>query len=232
MAMGSYNMILTILNRSYEKDYVEFFKQNGIVHMTQMLGHGTASKSILDYLGIEKNEKIVMETVVAAGKVDSLFSGLVSRMGINLPGTGVAMSIPVESIAGTSSMKYLTEGQEAEAAEEVKMKEAVYSLITVIAEKGCSDMVMDAAREAGAKGGTVVHAKGTGKESETKFFGMSISPEKEMIYIATRKSEKGDIMRAIMEKAGPQTDARAVVFSLPVEDIVGLTALMEENKGQ
>lgn len=230
--MGSYNMVLTILNRSYEKDYVDFFKQNGIVHMTQMLGHGTASKSILDYLGIEKNEKIVMETVVAAGKVDSLFSGLVSRMGINLPGTGVAMSIPVESIAGSSSMKYLTEGQEAQAAEEVKMKESVYSLITVIAEKGCSDMVMDAAREAGAKGGTVVHAKGTGKESETKFFGMSISPEKEMIYIATRKSEKGDIMRAIMEKAGPQTDAGAVVFSLPVEDIVGLTTLMEEEKGQ
>ena len=230
--MGSYNMVLTILNRSYEKDYVDFFKQNGIVHMTQMLGHGTASKSILDYLGIEKNEKIVMETVVAAGKVDSLFSGLVSRMGINLPGTGVAMSIPVESIAGSSSMKYLTEGQEAQAAEEVKMKESVYSLITVIAEKGCSDMVMDAAREAGAKGGTVVHAKGTGKESETKFFGMSISPEKEMIYIATRKSDRDNIMRAIMEKAGPQTDAGAVVFSLPVEDIVGLTALMEEEKAQ
>ena len=228
--MGSYNMVLTILNRSYEKDYVDFFKQNGIVHMTQMLGHGTASKSILDYLGIEKNEKIVMETVVAAGKVNSLFSGLVSRMGINLPGTGVAMSIPVESIAGSSSMKYLTEGQEVQAAEEVKMKESGYSLITVIAEKGCSDMVMDAAREAGAKGGTVVHAKGTGKESETKFFGMSISPEKEMIYIATRKSEKGDIMRAIMEKAGPHTDAGAVVFSLPVEDIVGLTTLMEEEK--
>ncbi|MDD6036023.1 MAG: P-II family nitrogen regulator [Lachnospiraceae bacterium] len=228
--MGSYNMVLTILNRSYEKDYVDFFKQNGIVHMTQMLGHGTASKSILDYLGIEKNEKIVMETVVAAGKVNSLFSGLVSRMGINLPGTGVAMSIPVESIAGSSSMKYLTEGQEVQAAEEVKMKESAYSLITVIAEKGCSDMVMDAAREAGAKGGTVVHAKGTGKESETKFFGMSISPEKEMIYIATRKSEKGDIMRAIMEKAGPHTDAGAVVFSLPVEDIVGLTTLMEEEK--
>lgn len=225
--MSSYNMVLTILNRSYEKDYVEFFKQNGIVHMTEMLGHGTASKSILDYLGIENNEKIIIQAVVAAGQVDALFAGLVSRMGINLPGTGVAMSIPVESIAGTWSMKYLTEGQETQTAEDVKMKEANYSLITVIAEKGCSDMVMDAAREAGARGGTVVHAKGTGKESEAKFFGVSISPEKEMIYIATRKCDRADIMRAIMEKAGPQTDAKAVVFSLPVEDIAGLTALME-----
>ncbi|MBR2408838.1 MAG: P-II family nitrogen regulator [Lachnospiraceae bacterium] len=228
--MSRYNMVLMILNRSYEKDYVDFLKQNGIAHMTEMLGHGTASKSILDYLGIENNEKIIIQTVVAAGKVDSLFGGLVSRMGINLPGTGVAMSIPMESIGGTWSMKYLTEGQEVLATEDVKMKEAKYSLITVIAEKGCSDMVMDAAREVGARGGTVVHAKGTGREEDAKFFGVSISPEKEMIYIATRKSERADIMRAIMEKAGPQTEAKAVVFSLPVEDIAGLTALMEPEK--
>ena len=228
--MSKYNMVLMILNRSYEKDYVEFFKQNGIVHMTEMLGHGTASKSILDYLCVENNEKIIIQTLVAAGKVDTLFGGLVSRMGINLPGTGVAMSIPMESIGGTWSMKYLTEGQEVLATEEVKMKEAKYSLITVITEKGCSDMVMDAAREVGARGGTVVHAKGTGREEDAKFFGVSISPEKEMIYIATRKSDRPEIMRAIMEKAGPQTDAKAVVFSLPVEDIAGLTALMEPEE--
>ncbi len=227
--MSSYNMVLVILKRSYEKEYVKFFRQNGITRLTSMLGSGTASKSILDYLGIENNEKVVLQTVAAAGNVESLFSGLISRMGINLPGTGIAMSIPIESIAGTSSMKYLTEGQETIASEEVKMKEAVYSLIMIISEKGRSDMVMDAAREAGAKGGTVVHAKGTGRESEAKFFGVSITPEKEMIYIAARKSDKGDIMRAIMEKAGPHTEAKAVVFSLPVEDIAGLTALTEEK---
>ncbi len=230
--MNSYHMVLMILNRSYETEYVKFLKQNHVFKIHSMLAHGTATKSILDYLGIENNEKVMLQTVVASAGVESLFAGLVSRMGINLPGTGVAMSIPIESIAGTSSMKYLAEGQESQASEEWKMKESIYSLITVITEKGCSDMVMDAAREAGARGGTVVHAKGTGKESETKFFGMSISPEKEMIYIATRKSDKGDIMRAIMEKAGPQTDAKAVVFSLPVEDIAGLTALMDQNTGE
>ncbi len=230
--MNSYHMVLVILNRSYENEYVKFLKQNNITRIHSMLGHGTATKSILDYLGIENNEKVMLQTVVASSQVEPLFAGLVSRMGINLPGTGVAMSIPIESIAGASSMKYLTEGQESQASEEWKMKESVYSLIMVIAEKGCSDMVMDAAREAGARGGTVVHAKGTGKESETKFFGMSISPEKEMIYIATRKSDKSDIMRAIMEKAGPQTDAKAVVFSLPVEDIAGLTALMDQTPAE
>lgn len=225
--MNSFHMVLMILNRSYEKDYVDFLKQQGVVNMTTMLGQGTASKSILDYLGIENNEKVVIQTAVASHKVEPLFGGLVSRMGINLPGTGVAVSVPVESIGGAYSMEYLSEGQEESETGAYKMKESMYSLITVIAEKGCSDMVMDAAREAGARGGTVVHAKGTGKESERKFFGMSISPEKEMIYIATRKADRSTIMRAILEKAGAHTDAKAVVYSLPVEEIAGLPALME-----
>ena len=126
-------------------------------------------------------------------------------------------------------MKYLTEGQESFSSEEVRMKETKYSLITVIVEKGCSDMVMDAARDAGARGGTVVHAKGTGTEQVAKFFGVSITPEKELIYIATRKSQRTEIMKAIMENAGPHTEAKAVVFSLPVEDIAGLTSIQEEE---
>lgn len=225
--MSDYNLVLAVLNRSLETDYVDFFHQHGIGQIESMLANGTATKSVLDYLGIENNQKVLLQMVVV-GSTKELFLGLVSRMGINLPGTGIAMSIPVESIAGAQSFEYLTKGQDKKASEETDMGENLYSLITVIAEKGCSDMVMDAAREAGARGGTVIHAKGTGTEAVTKFFGVSISPEKEMIYIATKKADKGGIMKAIMEKAGPSTAAKAVVFSLPVEDIVGLTALTNQ----
>lgn len=110
-----------------------------------------------------------------------------------------------------------------------EQKDYAYALITVIAEKGCSDMVMDAARAAGAGGGTVVHAKGTATEFTAKFFGVSIAAEKEMIYIVTRRADKDAIMRAVIEKAGPATDARAAVFSLPVEDVVGLCSVMEQE---
>ena len=70
--MNSFHMVLMILNRSYEKDYVDFLKQQGVVNMTTMLGQGTASKSILDYLGIENNEKVVIQTAVASHKVEPL----------------------------------------------------------------------------------------------------------------------------------------------------------------
>ena len=94
-------------------------------------------------------------------------------------------------------------------------------LIITIADKGNTDLIMDVAREAGASGGTVVKAKGTGAEI-AKFFGVSISEEKEMIYIVSRREDRDNIMHAIMENAGANTEAHAVVFSLPVDKVIGI----------
>ena len=96
-------------------------------------------------------------------------------------------------------------------------------LIITIVDKGNTDMVMDAARSVGAKGGTVVRAKGTGAEI-AKFFGVSISEEKEMVYIVAKRDNRDSIMKAIMEKAGVNTDAHGIIFSLPVDNVVGLKA--------
>lgn len=230
--MSKFSLVINILGREFEEAYLDFYKSSGIHTVFSTLCLGTATKSILDYLGLERNEKVMLTATVHSAQVPRLFGGLVSRMGINLPGTGIALSVPINGLAGSASVKYLTEGQEAfenETNEVNELKEYAYALITVIAEKSCSDMVMDAAREAGAGGGTVVHAKGTANEFTAKFFGVSIAAEKEILYIVTRHEDKDAIMRAIVEKAGPTTEARAAVFSLPVEDVVGLRSVMGEQ---
>lgn len=102
------------------------------------------------------------------------------------------------------------------------MKDTIHQLIVVIAEQGYTDMIMDAAREAGAYGGTVIHAKGTGMQAADKFMGVSLAAEKEVIYIVTKTEQKNAIMQAIMQKAGLDSKARSVVFSLPVTDTAGL----------
>ena len=83
---------------------------------------------------------------------------------------------------------------------------------------------MDAAREGGATGGTVVRAQGTGAEI-AKFFGVTISEEKEMIYIVASRESRDAIMYKIMEKAGKDTDAHGIVFSLPIDSVVGIRSL-------
>ena len=76
-----------------------------------------------------------------------------------------------------------------------------YELLVVISNYGYNNLVMEAAREAGAGGGTVVHARGTGRERAEKFLGVTLAEEKEMTFIVTRTEKKNEIMKAIMEKA-------------------------------
>ena len=102
------------------------------------------------------------------------------------------------------------------------MKNTNHELIVVIAEQGYTDLIMDAAREAGAYGGTVIHAKGTGMELAEKFMGVSLAVEKEMVFIVTKTEQKNDIMKAIMKKAGLDSKAKSITFSLPVTDTAGL----------
>lgn len=102
------------------------------------------------------------------------------------------------------------------------MKNTKYELIVVIANHGYSEEVMAAARAQGAGGGTVIHAKGTGLEKAEKFLGVSIADEKEIIYIVAKSEMKNAIMKSIMDNAGLESKAKAVVFSIPVSDTAGL----------
>jgi len=81
---------------------------------------------------------------------------------------------------------------------------------------------METAKRAGATGGTVIHARGTGSKEMEKFFGVAILPEKDLILIVVKSESRCGIMEAIVAEAGPQTDARAVTFSLPVNGVVGM----------
>lgn len=105
----------------------------------------------------------------------------------------------------------------------------VSDLIIAIVNNGYADTVMDAARPAGARGGTVVHARGAGIKEAEKFFGITIQPEKEMVLILTRHDQKRAIMEAICKEVGLTTDAHGIVFSLPAEDVMGVARMMREE---
>ena len=105
-----------------------------------------------------------------------------------------------------------------------------YELLLVIANQGHTGAIMDAARAAGAGGGTVIHAKGTGMEGAAQFLGVELVNEKELVLIVARTPEKNRIMKAIMDGAGPK--AGAIVFSLPVTDTAGLRLLEDEEPVQ
>ena len=103
-----------------------------------------------------------------------------------------------------------------------------YELIVAVANEGTTDQVMNAARAAGARGGTVLHGKGTGNKDAQRFYHFSIAAEKEVVLIVTAAAQKADIMRAVLRDAGPDSEAGTIVFSLPVSDVAGFGFLNEE----
>lgn len=220
--MGKLYLMTTIVDRKVGKKYQELYKENEQHVMFASLGEGTASSEVLDCLGLEGAEKIVLFSVHDESDWFFIKKQLQQKLKIDAPGGGIAFIIPLSSVGGKKVLQFLLEGKEYQKEEESTLKDTVHELIVVIADQGNIDLIMDAARKAGAYGGTVIHARGTGMEMAEKFMGVSIAAEKEMIFIVTKKEQKNSIMSAIMEKAGMETKAKSIVFSLPVTDTAGL----------
>ena len=220
--MGNLFLMTTIVDRKMAKKYSELYKENEQHVMFVTLGSGTAANEILDYLGLENTEKAVIFSMQEESAWQKIKRQLQQKLKIDAPGGGIAFTIPLSSIGGKKTLQFLLEGQDYQKEEESTLKDTVHELIVVIADQGNIELIMDAARGAGAYGGTVIHAKGTGMEQAEKFMGVSLAAEKEMIFIVTRKEQKNEIMRAIMEKAGLNSRAKSIVFSLPVTDTAGL----------
>ena len=198
--MQGVDLIITITDRSRAEQFASWFRSHGISLVLTALGRGTATTEVLDFLGLEATEKAVLFCV--APRSPRMVRQAARELWLDIPGQGVLMTVPVNSIGGPTAKEYLLHEQEGEAAME---REITHDLIVVIANQGSTDLVMDAAREAGATGGTAIHAKGTGTELVQKFFGVSIASEQEMVFILTRSEAKKPIMKAIMAKAGIQS---------------------------
>lgn len=225
--MDGLNLLLTIIRRSDAEEYEEFFRKNAISVTYAVNCNGTAHAKTLALLGIEKNEKTMLLSFVSKSVLKQTLRGLTVDMKIDLPDRGIAVAIPFSGIGGAKALEYFTAGQAREDEQqnssndrEENNMQTAQELIVAIYEKGYTDLVMDAAREAGAAGGTTIKGKGTGAGAQ-KFFGLSLAEEKEIVLIVSSAEKKKDIMKAIMHNAGMDSKAHALVFSLPVTDTAG-----------
>ena len=103
-----------------------------------------------------------------------------------------------------------------------------HEVIFCIVNSGFSEAVMDAAKEFGARGGTVIRARGTANSEAEKLFGITVQPEKEVVMILVPTKIKNDILHALYKEVGLQTPGQGIAFSMPVDNVVGLSS--EEPK--
>ena len=213
--------VIAITDRDRGESMSALYRGAGLHMILAMLGRGTATSEHLSVYGLDATEKVVISAVASGEEAAQLLKAAKRKLFIDIPGNGLMLTVPLKSVAGGKTLAYLTDSQKTGGKPNMEFK---HELIVVILNEGYSDFVMDAARAAGAGGGTVLHAKGTGSRRAEKFFGVSLAEEKDLIYIVAHSDEKAAIMRAISEKAGPGTKAGAICFSLPISSVAGLRA--------
>lgn len=227
--MTDLKIVLVITKREYRNIYFDFFKKHKFSTVISEIGEGTATRKMLDLFGIENVKKVLFQIVCETSEVKPLFKDLRNELRFGDSGSGIGLTIPIENIGGISSLKYLI-GDKPYVKKENSMEnnEFNYSLIMTIVNTGYVDVVMNAARDVGAKGGTVLKARGT-ENDFSKFFGISISEEKQLVYIVCKQSDTKVFMQSIMEKAGPNTEAHGFIFSVPVDNVFGLNGLTNDD---
>ncbi len=224
-----------IVTRESTEEWENFLQEKKISTLFSFPCSGTASIKLLSQLGLENTEKTLIFCTVPHERRKRLLSRCVMDMGINLPGKGIALLVPYESVGGLTSLNILLGSQKFDPNEVMEMENTnfPYALVIAVAESGFSDEVMDAARSAGAGGGTVIHAKGTaGDQERRKFLGVNLATEKDMVLIVVNQKNRKEVMQAIMDKAGIKSPAHTILFSLPVEDVAGLKSIVDETEDE
>lgn len=220
------NFVISIIKPECANVLSGIFDELNLPVKLTLPAYGTAVKSMLELLGIDSSERRVMMNIADGDQTKNLIAKMKQGIHLGVPGHGIVLAVPIKSIGGGKTVEYLKgDGRSAKYSPPAQY---LNELIIAIANVGHTDDVMNAARAAGARGGTVIHAKGTGINDVQKFMSVSIADEKEIILIVSPAAVKSEIMSSILKKAGPDTESGAIVFSLPVSEAAGFAVLNDQ----
>jgi len=219
-------MLVIILDEKADEKAAAILKEACLHFQFKLHGEGTANSELMDLLGLGSSNKLISICLATKPDVDELMVKLTRELRLRARGNGIAFSMtlsgavaPIIRILGIETQELIKNHYESEVE---KMKsEALFELVLSVVNQGYSEDVMDAAKSAGATGGTVVHARQAYGEA-AKVWGISLQGEREIVAILVKREQKIDIMKAINLSCGINSAASVVTISLPVDSVVGL----------
>ena len=221
--------LLMIIVERRQTDKLEDFLRDKQLRFHYMIdAMGTARSEALRSLGLSGSEKTICICVISAGEAERLASSVTDRFSLEKPGNGIICILPITGISAVimelmkSAEKERTETDMENPPEETKAQPD-YALVVAVINKGFSEILMSAARSAGATGGTIIPARHSGVEETVKFFGVTLQAEKEVVAIVVPSESRTEFMHAIGKKCGKNTEAQGAIISLPVESCEGIT---------
>lgn len=213
------DVLVAICDYSLREKLAKLLGEGGVPVYFMLHGHGSASSELLEYLGIGEPKKSVAIGILDRSDVSRIYNLLNEEISISKKGRGIAFTIPISSMNGL--LYKVCTGQTPIEGGETQMQSEMEMILTVV-NKGEFETVMEAAKGAGATGGTMLHGRGLGGSEAEKFLGITINPEKDIVMILTPSANKHNIMKAINEALTIGKAGNGICFALPVNSAYGL----------
>lgn len=227
-------LLICLVGRGKGEDLVDVAKKAGARGGTISLGRWVSGSKIMQALFLADIWQEIVFTIMGR-EIDKVLPAI-REAAARRPGRlgGMAMVLDVPSLilrrgqqqppALKGAQNETTGGGAASDTQNMESRsdkmESGHKLITVIVNTGFADDVMKAAREAGATGGTILNARGTGTEDDVKFFGITLVPEKEMLYIVAASDKVEDIVKAVSSVPKLCEPGGGIIFCTEVEEFI------------
>lgn len=211
-------LLVSIVERGKGTELMTHYKGYKVIHHRQSAGRGTAASHLLDTLGFGTTERDIILSVAPRDTMRQLMYHLKDDDRSKLGAQGIAFTLNISGMTAILAVCLSRlEEMEPDKGEMFMESGNHHSLILVTVNQGYTDAVMDTARAAGAKGGTVIRARWTDAGEVEKFVGITLQSEKEVLAIVAANKERAAIMEAIDRVHGLRSDAQASVISLPID---------------
>ena len=219
-------LLVSIVNHSDGKQLKTILDECSVALSLSFDGTGTARSSILDYFGIGETEKTIVLSLFPESDEDLIIREIRTKMSLYLVGRGISFTVPLTGIS-----EIVANGLSKASAKKIVLESMImtenkrtYDLIVCAVNAEHSDDAMEAARSAGAAGGTIMHARMLDNKKAEQFIGISLAKEQEILLILTKREGKLAIMQALFDRVGVKTEAGGIIFSVPVDRTVGIGA--------
>lgn len=222
-------LLVGIINKEDEGRFTEIVNECCTAVNFSGVGHGTARSSYMTYFGFNEIEKRITMSLIPGTAEHNILSAVGHGLKLYLVGRGIAFTIPLSGISNILNDAILSgvdkpdkpTGKRAPISKK-KEKEIMHELVIAVVNNKYTDVAIEAARSAGATGATVFHTKSINNEKAEQSIGTALNRETDSLFFLTTMEYKTKIMEAVRDAAGLKTEGGAVIFSIPVDDLVGI----------
>ncbi|MEN6515222.1 MAG: P-II family nitrogen regulator [Fervidobacterium sp.] len=213
-------LVCIIVNYGLGSKVVKSAKRHGFSGGTITLAKGTINSRVLNFIGLTDVRRELVYLAAEKSVAYRALEEMNEEFEFDKPNRGIVFTTSINTVLGSKNIKPKKRVVKNDI--ERRGDEAMYNLITIIVDKGRAEEVIDAANKAGAKGGTIINARGSGIHESGKILSMEIEPEKEIVMILSESDTTENIVSAIKDAIKIDEPGNGILFVQDVNRTYGI----------